>query len=439
MRPSGASLLPLSACFICCAAFRGPFDCQGSSQDAQACTQPVDGIVAIVPGVSYIASIECADCPYVKPSWTSDHEPLRTDQVLVSPCVRRRVQLLNVTLAADNRTVLLNDKPIYPLPTIPTPPEFWVAQRPGDLSNANLTSGLACANPYCQGYDIDSGCEQWCSHLRLSSVQVDYLYTAKPHHRDHADKGEISQHWDVTIDLIGGKAGTWFPHWKFENASQKSLRLLIKGTGSIRGSTRVSKNGGSTSDLFGAGSEDDDAYKYTIMDLALESRTYKFSAKKPLGVWHTIKRFLGADVWEEEGQRFLYLDEEWGEYGKKGTLRNSFGHFIHWDQWFLFWCIVSSIIAAIVVIAGGYKLFFWVQQQKRLMSWDGMEDVWDRLRTEDPAEEEATLLPDGYRDEPDAGSSSASFRYTDEPPSMKPLPSKPLPEKPLPSVPLIDT
>ncbi|KAH9881180.1 hypothetical protein J1614_001675 [Plenodomus biglobosus] len=428
MRLSGLSFLPSLLCIAYCAKIDAPLDCEGSNGNTEACAQSVDDVVAIVPGVSYVASIACDDCPYVRPTWTIDHETLRTDQIL----------LLNVTLAADNRTILLNDEPIYPLPTIPIPPDFWVTQRPADFSNTNLSSGIHCANPYCQGHDIDSDCKAWCTELYLSSVKIDYLYTVDSSQGEDADKDAKSQYWEVTIDIIGGKAGTWFPHWRFDNASQKSLWFLVEGKESQRGKARGSKDRADASDLFGAGGKEDSMYKYQIIDLRLKPRTYTFASKKPLGVWRTIGRFLGADVWQEEGKRFLYLGEDWGEYGKKGTLRNSIGHFLHWDGWSLFWYILASTIAAIFVVVGSYKLYFWVQQQKQLMSWDGMDDVWDRLRHEPQTDEGATLLPDAYQDEPDVGGSSGPFIYTDEPLSMKPLPSKPLPEKPLPAVPLID-
>ncbi|KAI8934055.1 hypothetical protein NX059_008821 [Plenodomus lindquistii] len=364
----------------------------------------------------------------MKSTWTIDHAPMRTDQIL----------LLNITLTADNRTILLNDKPIYPLPTIPTPPEFWVTQRPNDFSNTNLSSGLSCVDPYCRGNEIDPSCREWCTDLLLSSVKIDYLYTVQARRNDRADKDVRFRYWEVSVDIVGGKAGTWFPHWKFDDALQKSLWLLVEGKESYQGRGRGPKEGGA-SDLFGAGGVEESAYEYRIVDIRLEPRTYKPPAKKPLGVWRTLGRFFGADVWQEEGRRFLYLDEEWGVYGKKGTLRNSFGHFVHWHGWFVLWYIIPSTIAAVAAVVGSYKLYFWVQQQKQLMSWDGMDDVWDRLRNESSVEEGDTLLQGAYQDEPDVGCSSGSLRYTDEPLSFKPLPSKPLPEKPLPSVPLIDT
>jgi hypothetical protein len=133
----------------------------------------------------------------------------------------------------------------------------------------------------------------------------------------------------------------------------------------------------------------------------------------------------------------VYIQAQWGQYGKEGTLRNIFGKFIHWAFWDLTGIIFGSTIAAVLVLLGSYKLFFWIKHQKELMGWNGMDDVWDKLRRE--REEEENMLLDGrYRDEPEEGGSSRPSRYTDDLDTMKPLPMKPLPDKPLPDVPLID-
>lgn len=257
---------------------------------------------------------------------------------------------------------------------------------------------------------------------------------------DYQDKKKEAgtQYWEIALDVIGGQHRLWRPHWKLDNKSQKMLWVLISGKESKTGSPQGPLDTGSSSDLFGPLGEEDKVYDYQIIDMRLQGRTYKFPAKKALGIWRSIGRFLGTDVWQEEGRRFLYLNEEWGQYGKLGTLRNSFGLFIHWTHWTLFIIIIPSIIAAMVVVFSTYKLFFWVQQQKQLMNWDGIEDLWDRLRSDSTLEEGDVLLDSAYRDEPEEGGSSRSPRYTDEPSTMNPLPSKPLPEKPLPAVPLID-
>jgi hypothetical protein len=110
---------------------------------------------------------------------------------------------------------------------------------------------------------------------------------------------------------------------------------------------------------------------------------------------------------------------------------------IHWYLWPLLWLIVFSVVGGLGVLFGMYRLFFWVQAQRELMKWDGMDNVWDNLRRE-REEEENRLLDGNYRDEPDDGGSPRPSRYTDDVDTMKPLPAKPLPDKPLPEVPLID-
>lgn len=217
------------------------------------------------------------------------------------------------------------------------------------------------------------------------------------------------------------------------------LWILIAQTEARRGSQRGPKDTGTASDLFGSADEDVKIYEYEIADVRLEARAYAFPAKKGLSIWRKIGRFFGNDVWQDEGRRFVYLEEEWGYYGKQGTLRNLFGELVHWPFWDVVWITLASTVAAVVVIYGSYRLVFWIKEQRELMKWDGMDDVWDRLRNESSAEEEGALLDGAYRDEPDAGEpSSRPPSYTDEPSTMKLLPSKPLPEKPLPAVPLID-
>lgn len=82
----GLTLAPLLACVVHSAQIHEPLDCREPSESSgniEACARPVDDIVAIVPGSSYIANVECKDCPYLKETWGADHEPLRVDQKLV--------------------------------------------------------------------------------------------------------------------------------------------------------------------------------------------------------------------------------------------------------------------------------------------------------------------------------------------------------------------
>lgn len=357
-------------------------------------------------------------------------EARRKQRILTHP------QFLNLTVSHDRRTVLLNNKPFYPLPTIPLPPPFYVSQLPTTFSNTNLSSGMDCSNPFCQRTGDD--CLDWCRKLPLAAASIEYLYTTKPaeYHGEHADPS--ARYWDITLDVIGGTSGyEEEPHQEYDDADQKMLWMLVAGK---EPDTRKSKPGAGSkpaSDLFGPFGDEDKTYEYHIIDMRLEARAYDFKPRQPLSIWQKIGRFFGNDVWEDDG-RFLYLDSEWGWFGKRGTLRNLFGEFTHWDFWYLFWIIVCSAIGGTLLLFGLYKTYVWLVQQRELAKWDGMDDVWDRLRREPIAEEEDALLDGAYRDEPDQGSSSRPSRYTDEPRTMKPLPSKPLPEKPLPEVPLID-
>lgn len=380
-------------------------------------SSPIDAIVALAPGASYLASLACPSCPYQT-----------ADPHLVA----------NVTLAADRGTLLLNGEPLYPLPTIPTPPAFEVALRPQGLSNTHLDAALACPDPHCHRPSPLPACAPWCTTLRLSSLRIDYLYTIAPT-VDHDDDDEAAVYRELTLDILGGTAGPGEPRWALASTTQPMLWLLIKDKALTRARNGRPNPAGIASDLFGAPYDAHDAHDLEIVDLRLEPRSYSPPKQKPLSLWGSIARFFGADVWEDEGARFLYLGADWGPYGKKGTLRNAFGHLVHWRPWVWIAYLIPGTIAVIAVLAGAYKLYLWIRLQKQLMAWDGIQHVWDKLRVESVVHEEDTLLPDAYWDHPDASSSSPSFRYTDEPHTMKSLPSKPLPEKPLPSVPLIDT
>ncbi|CAO2658494.1 Nn.00g062170.m01.CDS01 [Neocucurbitaria sp. VM-36] len=349
-------------------------------------------------------------------------------------------QFMNITLSHDNRTVLLDSHPLYPIRTIPSPPEFYAMQFPSTFSNKNLSAGLVCSNPWCGSPDPDLICEGWCFGLSLSNIKFDYLYTVKPAEYNGEGKHADAQYWEVAMDVIGGHSGYQDdPDWVFDDASQKMLWVLVAGKEVKKGSRKGEGHNKAAGDLFGPLGDKERIYEYQIVDVRLEARAYTFPPEKPLTFWGKIRRFFGNDVWEVEGSRFVYRAKDWDYYGKKGTLRKIFGDFVHWDFWYLFWIISGATIAGLVVLFGIYKLFIWLQQQRDLATWDGMDDVWDNLRQERINEEEDALLDGRYRDDPDEGGSSGPPRYTDEPQTMKPLPSKPLPEKPLPDVPLIDT
>jgi hypothetical protein len=245
------------------------------------------------------------------------------------------------------------------------------------------------------------------------------------------------------MDVIGRPyGGSIIPGWKFDSAEQKMLWVLVKGT-PVK--TQKHKPGTVAADPFGSSGNDDKVYEYHLVDVRLQARTYTFPAKKSLSLWGRIGHFFGNDVWSRDGSRFLYISSEWGDYGKKGTLRDTFGEFVHWQSWDLFWLVLSSTVSGLFALFGFWKLFWWIVQQRELMKWDGIDDVWENIRRERIAEEEGALLNEGgYRDDPEDGEgSSRPPPYTDDTKTMKPLPSKPLPplpdvQKPLPEVPLID-
>ncbi|KAI4666129.1 uncharacterized protein J4E78_003596 [Alternaria triticimaculans] len=420
---SGIALLAGLLSSACAADIPEVLDCDldGRGKVPEGCEAPIAPVAAVVPGSSYIAKIECKDCPYEDPE---DHEVITGDNVL----------LLNVTLTHDNRTVLLNDRPLYPLPTIPTPSTFLVTRYRSNLSHAELYWGLNSEDPYCRESWSDRG--RWCHEVPLTQaprMYIDYLYITNPSDNQEGDDAD-AEYWSVALDVIGKSRYPDDPLWKFNNPEQKMLWVRVKGTPLKRGD----KGGpAKVADPFGHSTTDDQIYEYQIVDVRLVARAYTFPLKKSLTIWGTIGHFLGSDVWELEGSRFLYRREEWGYYGKKGTLRDMFGEFVHWEWWGLFWVIFSSVVGGLFTIFLLWKMYRWIVAQRELMKWDGMEDVWENMRRDRVAEEEGALLNahGAYRDDPDEGSSSRPPAYED---ALKPLPSKPLPEKPLPAVPLID-
>jgi hypothetical protein len=361
-----------------------------------------------------------------------------------------------VTLSHDNRTVLLNDKPLYPLPTIPKPPAFWTKQYSTNFSNSDLTSGLACPKTDCNIIGtMPKECVKWCWKAPISnarSIHFDYLYVTNPSERGGergAEDSDDADYWDVALDIFGNSSGSDYAAYNLNGPEQKTLWMLVKGTPI---NTSKSQNGGGkgASDLFDSVGGDN-VYEYQIIDMRLVARAYIFPTKKPLTFFRKIGHFFGTDIWQIPGHRFLYIASEWGKYGKHGTLRNLFGEFTHWEFWYLFWMIIGFIVSGLTALFALWRLFWWIVKQRELMKWDGMENVWENIRRIRVAEEEGALLDGrGYRDEryrDDPGNGEEEDRppaYTDSP-TMKPLPAKPLPEtptmetmKPLPEVPLID-
>jgi hypothetical protein len=342
------------------------------------------------------------------------------------------LQLFNVELANDKRTIFLNNQPFFPkLPTIPTPPQITVPQVRTNFSNRDLSYALECDNLVCRR-DLPTkkaSCDEWCWYIQLDAIPVDYLYTTKDTKYNGNDTVAEAEYWEFNMKAIGGFAGRLKePEWGFDKRNQKMLKVVVEGT-----ALEIEKPKKGQDSLFSPPSEEEKTYDYRIVDVKLVDREYNFPARKPLSFHQKISRFFGNDVWDGKGQ-LVYIREEWDVYGKVGTLRNFFGYFINWQFWDLVAIIVPSVLAGLLALYGFYRLFFWIQEQRELMKWDGMEDVWDKLRRE-REEEESALLDGRYRDEPEEGGSPRPPQYTD---TMKPLPAKPLPDKPLPDVPLID-
>jgi hypothetical protein len=435
------------------------------TKDKEECARPIEHVVAVVPGSHYVAKIECKDCPY-KRYKEGIHRPpvsevVKGDHILVRPfrSVGDRYklttpawQLLNVTLSHDNRTVLFNDEPLYPLPTIPTPTKFWTKQYSTNFSNADLASSLSCPQTNCDIIGtVPRECDHWCRTPISSArwIHFDYLYITNPSELDGENNDDAdSEYWDVSLDIFGKSVRPDYPVYNFDEPEQKRAWMLIKGT-PVRSAKNKNGGGKGNSDLFDSLGGDDKVYEYQIVDMRLVPRAYTFPAKKPLTLFRKIGHFFGTDIWQVPDHRFLYISSEWGEFGKKGTLRDLFGEIVHWEFWDLFAIIAGSVSSGLIALFAFYRLFWWIVSQRELMKWDGMEDVWENIRRERVAEEEGALLnggacrEGGYRDDPEDGGEGSERppAYMDTP-MMKPLPSKPLPEtptmKPLPEVPLID-
>jgi hypothetical protein len=265
---------------------------------------------------------------------------------------------------------------------------------------------------------------------------VDYLYISHLTDYDGDDNNADALYWEVGVDVLGAHDGyVDDPLWPLKNPAQKMLKIIVAGT-EVNKQSRGKKNTQAPDSLFESVGEDGTVYTYRIADVKVVDREYTFPAKQRDSLWKKMSRFFGNDVWQAEG-RLVFIREEWGSYGKKGTLRNMFGEFVHWDLWQLIFIIVSSTIGGLIALFGVYKLFFWVLQQRELMQWNGMDDIWDKLKRE-REEEESALLNGRYTDDPDGEGSSRLPAYTDDADTMKPLPTKPLPDKPLPDLPLID-
>jgi hypothetical protein len=246
--------------------------------------------------------------------------------------------------------------------------------------------------------------------------------------------------WEITFDVIRG----WdmMPRESIfvaNHTGQKMLKIVVQGNEMDR---KKMQGGGS---LFENPEYSETLYEYSILSVELAKRTHGFPASHKLGLWGGLSRFFGLDVVRADGH-IVFLYEEWGRYGKKGSLRNHWGAFVHDWPWTAIFVILGSTVGVIVGTFLACKLFNVVKQQRELARWDGIDTVWANLRREpeggNEAEDRLLHEPERYRDSDGEGSYRDDFDEEndggEEVQTNKPLPSKPLPEKPLPAVPLID-
>lgn len=83
---SGVSLLAGLVASACAADIPKVLDCSRDRywEAPKECEAPIAPVAAVVPGSSYIAKIECKDCPYTD----KDDEVVNRDHVLV--CISKR-------------------------------------------------------------------------------------------------------------------------------------------------------------------------------------------------------------------------------------------------------------------------------------------------------------------------------------------------------------
>jgi hypothetical protein len=76
------SLVTLFASSVFSSEIKRPLDCEDPlASVGEACARPIDDIVAVAPGSSYIAKIECKDCPWVNGG--RHHKVVNRDQIFV--------------------------------------------------------------------------------------------------------------------------------------------------------------------------------------------------------------------------------------------------------------------------------------------------------------------------------------------------------------------
>ncbi|KAF9693678.1 hypothetical protein EKO04_008423 [Ascochyta lentis] len=429
--------LPLVSLLLYTAAAHEDFDfsdCSKGDTDVEKCAQKIDTVVAVTPGISYFTKIACKDCPYAE-SFDGDLDDGHSEFKITHG---DQELFLNVTLANDTRSIFLNGKKIFPtLNTIPNPPHIAVASLHPDFSYKNLTTATSCSNPTCEGRKISDDCTEWCESLPLGRAFLDYSYAA---HIQKEEPDANIRFWEIVFDPVGGRSlpsaghnGVSVP-WEFDDPERKSLLIVVAGQ-PVKPGHKVKPHNSQDGGLFGSVGGADEVYELEITKVEQVMRRFNFATPR-LTVWGKIRRFFGADVWKEEGE-LVYLSEEWGVWGKKGTLRNLVGDVFHSNFVGLFFIIIGSVVGGFIALRIIQSLYLLVKQQSGLARWEGIDAVYSQLNQGREAEEEEGMFRGDYRDSYEEGGSRASMGWNEE--RMKPLPTKPLPEKPLPQEPLIDT
>ncbi|KAK7190889.1 hypothetical protein DPSP01_007849 [Paraphaeosphaeria sporulosa] len=399
------------------------------------CKRPMQAVTTVTPGAYYIAKIACPDCAV--PEFSGEREN-RTYSLVQ----KENDLFFNISLTRDHRTLLLNGQPIFPsLSTNPHPPYISTPQIAPNFTRSDLADTLACARK-CR--DESHGCA--CIESVISTAELDFDYYSKwldSHPETQTEK------WEVTLDAIGGSNGPDKDAGRvFGSDDQSVLRIIMQGKEIQKDRPGSHKQAGSP--LSGGYQEPETVYDYEIASIEFSQRYAEVPRVEKLGLWDKLRRFFGSDVVRGDGH-VVYLAEEWGGYGKKGSLRQGFGIVVHEWRWDIVFTIVGVVALGLAAAWFSWWLFFAVKRQRELARWDGMDQVWARMRRDGGDEEDAQLLAAGYRDENayrDRESADEGYRdepgdsppsYSDEIQTNKPLPSKPLPEKPLPAVPLIES
>lgn len=320
---------------------------------------------------------------------------------------------------------------------------IFTSQIPPNFTRSDLADTLACARK-CRDEAHECQCVK--SVRALSNVELDFDYYSKwleSHPETQTEK------WEVTFDAIGGTNGPQNDTGRvFGSDDQSVLRIIMEGK-EIQEDNPVGGHNQAGAPLAGNYQEPETVYEYEIASIEFSQRYAPVPQAEDLGFWDSVRRFFGTDIVRADGH-VVYLAAEWGSYGKSGSLRQGFGIVVHEWRWDIVFSTIGFLALALAFLWFAWWLFFAVKRQRELARWDGMDQVWARMRREGGGEEDAQLLTSAYHDEQAYRDGSRDEGYRDEPmdspPSYsdeiqtnKPLPSKPLPEKPLPAVPLIDT